>query len=178
MYSIMFKSHPAGLATDGISHLATSGRDPHKRSRRVGGHVRGADSEGGHGAESDARQAAHVGRYRGKRRAVVRMRAGDDAATACVCTLQVMPLMKKNAVLAYSHGFNIVEEGMKIRKDLTVPIEPSILYHWDRPVHIRAGTRARSAAPLGTAICPQHGTCRTPRSRWHPPSELPLAPTV
>jgi hypothetical protein len=34
MHSIMCKSHPAGLATDGISHLATSGRDPHKRSRR------------------------------------------------------------------------------------------------------------------------------------------------
>lgn len=33
---------------------------------------------------------------------------------------QVMPLMKKGATLAYSHGFNIVEEGMQIRKDLTV----------------------------------------------------------
>ncbi|MEZ5555095.1 ketol-acid reductoisomerase [Haliea sp.] len=33
---------------------------------------------------------------------------------------EVMPLMKKNACLAYSHGFNIVEEGMKIREDLTV----------------------------------------------------------
>ena len=32
----------------------------------------------------------------------------------------VMPLMKKGATLAYSHGFNIVEEGMQIRKDLTV----------------------------------------------------------
>ncbi|WP_378187288.1 ketol-acid reductoisomerase [Aquimarina sp. W85] len=32
----------------------------------------------------------------------------------------VMPLMKKGATLSYSHGFNIVEEGMKIRKDLTV----------------------------------------------------------
>jgi ketol-acid reductoisomerase len=32
----------------------------------------------------------------------------------------VMPLMKKNACLSYSHGFNIVEEGMKIREDLTV----------------------------------------------------------
>ena len=32
----------------------------------------------------------------------------------------VMPLMKKNACLSYSHGFNIVEEGMQIRKDLTV----------------------------------------------------------
>ena len=32
----------------------------------------------------------------------------------------VMPLMKKGAVLCYSHGFNIVEEGMQIRKDLTV----------------------------------------------------------
>ena len=32
----------------------------------------------------------------------------------------VMPLMKQGATLAYSHGFNIVEEGMQIRKDLTV----------------------------------------------------------
>ena len=32
----------------------------------------------------------------------------------------VMPLMKKGATLAYSHGFNIVEEGKQIRKDLTV----------------------------------------------------------
>lgn len=32
----------------------------------------------------------------------------------------VMPLMKKGATLGYSHGFNIVEEGMQIRKDLTV----------------------------------------------------------
>ena len=32
----------------------------------------------------------------------------------------VMPLMKNGATLSYSHGFNIVEEGMKIRKDLTV----------------------------------------------------------
>mmetsp|Transcript_11196 Transcript_11196/g.25490 ORF Transcript_11196/g.25490 Transcript_11196/m.25490 type:complete len:507 (-) Transcript_11196:45-1565(-) len=32
----------------------------------------------------------------------------------------VMPLMKKGATLSYSHGFNIVEEGMKIRDDLTV----------------------------------------------------------
>jgi len=33
---------------------------------------------------------------------------------------QVMPLMKQSACLAYSHGFNIVEEGMQIRDDLTV----------------------------------------------------------
>lgn len=32
----------------------------------------------------------------------------------------VMPLMKEGACLSYSHGFNIVEEGMKIRDDLTV----------------------------------------------------------
>ena len=32
----------------------------------------------------------------------------------------VMPLMKQGATLSYSHGFNIVEEGMQIRKDLTV----------------------------------------------------------
>ncbi|MFL2502615.1 MAG: ketol-acid reductoisomerase [Luminiphilus sp.] len=32
----------------------------------------------------------------------------------------VMPLMKQGACLSYSHGFNIVEEGMTIRDDLTV----------------------------------------------------------
>ena len=32
----------------------------------------------------------------------------------------IMPLMKEGACLSYSHGFNIVEEGMKIRDDLTV----------------------------------------------------------
>ncbi|MDA8962026.1 ketol-acid reductoisomerase [Congregibacter sp.] len=32
----------------------------------------------------------------------------------------VMPLMKHGACLSYSHGFNIVEEGMQIRDDLTV----------------------------------------------------------
>jgi len=32
----------------------------------------------------------------------------------------VMPLMKKGSALWYSHGFNIVEEGMQIRKDITV----------------------------------------------------------
>ena len=32
----------------------------------------------------------------------------------------VIPLMKKGATLSYSHGFNIVEEGTQVRKDLTV----------------------------------------------------------
>ncbi|MBD1583617.1 ketol-acid reductoisomerase [Pseudoalteromonas sp. S16_S37] len=32
----------------------------------------------------------------------------------------IMPLMKQGATLAYSHGFNIVEEGMKVREDITV----------------------------------------------------------
>lgn len=32
----------------------------------------------------------------------------------------IMPLMKNAATLSYSHGFNIVEEGMQIRKDITV----------------------------------------------------------
>ncbi|HCH19895.1 MAG TPA: ketol-acid reductoisomerase [Cellvibrionales bacterium] len=32
----------------------------------------------------------------------------------------IMPLMKKGAALAYSHGFNIVEEGMQVRDDITV----------------------------------------------------------
>ena len=42
----------------------------------------------------------------------------DKQHTNVVST--VMPLMKKGACLSYSHGFNIVEEGMKIRDDLTV----------------------------------------------------------
>jgi ketol-acid reductoisomerase len=33
---------------------------------------------------------------------------------------EVVPLMKKNSALSYSHGFNIVEEGMKIRADISV----------------------------------------------------------
>ncbi|MCB1679574.1 MAG: ketol-acid reductoisomerase [Halioglobus sp.] len=33
---------------------------------------------------------------------------------------QIMPLMRHGACLAYSHGFNIVEEGMQIRDDITV----------------------------------------------------------
>jgi ketol-acid reductoisomerase len=32
----------------------------------------------------------------------------------------VMPLMKHGACLSYSHGFNIVEEGMQVRDDITV----------------------------------------------------------
>ncbi|MEM1336147.1 MAG: ketol-acid reductoisomerase [Bacteroidota bacterium] len=32
----------------------------------------------------------------------------------------VMPLMKNGATLSYSHGFNIVEEGMQVREDITV----------------------------------------------------------
>jgi len=31
-----------------------------------------------------------------------------------------MPLMKKGSTLSYSHGFNIVEEGTQVRKDITV----------------------------------------------------------
>ena len=42
----------------------------------------------------------------------------DKNHTNVVNTL--MPLMKKNSILSYSHGFNIVEEGMRIRKDITV----------------------------------------------------------
>lgn len=34
----------------------------------------------------------------------------------------VMPLMKEGACLDYAHGFNLVEEGMEIRKDLTVTL--------------------------------------------------------
>jgi ketol-acid reductoisomerase len=32
----------------------------------------------------------------------------------------IMPLMKEGACLSYSHGFNIVEEGTQVRKDITV----------------------------------------------------------
>ena len=32
----------------------------------------------------------------------------------------VMPLMKEGACLDYAHGFNLVEEGMQIRQDITV----------------------------------------------------------
>ena len=42
----------------------------------------------------------------------------DKQHTQVVST--VMPLMKEGATLSYSHGFNIVEEGMQVRKDLTV----------------------------------------------------------
>lgn len=42
----------------------------------------------------------------------------DKQHTNVVST--VMPLMKNGATLSYSHGFNIVEEGMQIRDDLTV----------------------------------------------------------
>ena len=33
---------------------------------------------------------------------------------------EAMPLMKKNSILSYSHGFNIVEEGTVVRNDITV----------------------------------------------------------
>jgi len=42
----------------------------------------------------------------------------DKQHTAVVS--EVMPMMKQGATLAYSHGFNIVEEGMQVRDDLTV----------------------------------------------------------
>jgi len=42
----------------------------------------------------------------------------DKQHTAVVSA--VMPLMQQGAALSYSHGFNIVEEGMQIRKDITV----------------------------------------------------------
>ena len=32
----------------------------------------------------------------------------------------VVPLMKQGAIFSYAHGFNIVEEGVQIRSDLTV----------------------------------------------------------
>ncbi|APG25086.1 MULTISPECIES: ketol-acid reductoisomerase [Syntrophotalea] len=42
----------------------------------------------------------------------------DKQHTSVVNT--VVPMMKQGAVFSYAHGFNIVEEGTRIRKDLTV----------------------------------------------------------
>ena len=42
----------------------------------------------------------------------------DKQHTAVVS--EIVPLMKKDSCLAYSHGFNIVEEGMQVRDDITV----------------------------------------------------------
>lgn len=42
----------------------------------------------------------------------------DKQHTNAVST--IMPLMKQGATLSYSHGFNIVEEGMQVREDITV----------------------------------------------------------
>ena len=42
----------------------------------------------------------------------------DKNHTSVVTNL--IPLMKKNSILSYSHGFNVVEEGMEIRNDITV----------------------------------------------------------
>jgi ketol-acid reductoisomerase len=42
----------------------------------------------------------------------------DKQHTDVVST--VMPMMKKGATLDYAHGFNLVEEGMKINNDITV----------------------------------------------------------
>ncbi|WP_413532609.1 ketol-acid reductoisomerase [Empedobacter brevis] len=42
----------------------------------------------------------------------------DKQHTQVINTIQ--PLIKEGATLLYSHGFNIVEEGVQIRKDITV----------------------------------------------------------
>ena len=42
----------------------------------------------------------------------------DKNHTSVVNT--IMPLMKKGSTLSYSHGFNIVEEGIEVREDITV----------------------------------------------------------
>ncbi|MEH6550515.1 MAG: ketol-acid reductoisomerase [Pseudomonadales bacterium] len=44
----------------------------------------------------------------------------DKQHTAVVTA--IMPLMKEGACLDYAHGFNLVEEGMQIRSDITVII--------------------------------------------------------
>ncbi|MFL2611664.1 MAG: ketol-acid reductoisomerase [Flavobacteriaceae bacterium] len=42
----------------------------------------------------------------------------DKNHTSVVNT--IIPLMKKGSTLSYSHGFNIVEEGIEVREDITV----------------------------------------------------------
>jgi ketol-acid reductoisomerase len=49
---------------------------------------------------------------------VVSNLAPDKQHTAVVT--KIVPLMKTGSCLSYSHGFNIVEEGIQIRKDITV----------------------------------------------------------
>lgn len=44
--------------------------------------------------------------------------APDKQHTSVITS--IVPLMKNGACLSYSHGFNIVEEGIQIRKDITV----------------------------------------------------------
>ena len=69
----------------------------------------------------------------------------------------VMPKMKKGATLAYSHGFNIVEEGMNVRDDLTViMVAPKC-----------PGTEVRRSASAASA-CRRSSPCTrrtTPRAR-------------
>ena len=70
----------------------------------------------------------------------------------------VMPLMKKGATLAYSHGFNIVEEGMQVRPDLTVAmVAPNAL--------ARRCARSTSAALAcrRVAVHPENDPKRRPR---------------
>ena len=89
-----------------------------------------------------------------------------------------MPLMKEGACLSYSHGFNIVEEGMKVRDDLTVimvapkcpgsevraeyvrgfGVPTLIAVHEDndpngRGAGARQGLRGRHRRPQGRASC-------------------------
>ena len=47
------------------------------------------------------------------------MNLTPDKQHTCVVE-SVIPFMKKGAIFSYAHGFNIVEEGTKIREDLTV----------------------------------------------------------
>ena len=44
--------------------------------------------------------------------------APDKQHTSVITS--IVPLMKQGACLSYSHGFNIVEEGIQIRKDITL----------------------------------------------------------
>ncbi len=51
----------------------------------------------------------------------------------------IMPLMKKGAaVLSYSHGFSIVEEGQQIRQDTVIMVAPK-----RRSSEVRAGEYVR-----------------------------------
>jgi ketol-acid reductoisomerase len=83
----------------------------------------------------------------------------------------VMPLMKQGACLSYSHGFNIVEEGMQIRDDITViMVAPKC-----------PGTEVREEYKRGfgvpTLIAVHRKTTPTAKA-WNSPRPTPPVPAV